>query len=209
MNKASFRKLRKEGFELRENILLDATINALGEIPFNELRLSDISNRVGVPVGTIYHYFTNKEDLLNRAFLKMIDNLNYKISTNNVEKNPKPLKSLSKVIVDFFLENNASFQITAFLNSSLINRDKQNNETAFGILSFFDKNSDLFRAIGYTSGLDLIIYGFYSALVGAISAKKNEMEYFNKTLSLEKDLYYVASDIAEIFESHLILSKKN
>lgn len=51
----------------RPNELLDAALRIFAERGYANTRLEDIAASVGVTKGTIYHYFSTKEDLLLRA----------------------------------------------------------------------------------------------------------------------------------------------
>jgi len=52
----------------RPAALFDAALKAFGTAGFRATRLEDIAEAAGVSKGTIYNYFTNKNDLLLQAF---------------------------------------------------------------------------------------------------------------------------------------------
>ena len=51
----------------RPNEILDAALAVFAERGYRNTRLEHVGEAAGVTKGTIYHYFTNKEDLLLRA----------------------------------------------------------------------------------------------------------------------------------------------
>ena len=54
--------------EKRERIV-DAAIEVFAEKGFHDTRISDIATRAGIAYGLVYHYFKNKEQLLDTIFL--------------------------------------------------------------------------------------------------------------------------------------------
>jgi AcrR family transcriptional regulator len=53
--------------DARPNEILDAALAVFAERGYRNTRLEHVGEAAGVTKGTIYHYFTNKEDLLLRA----------------------------------------------------------------------------------------------------------------------------------------------
>src|SRR3954463_8377818 len=51
----------------RPNEILDAALAVFAERGYRNTRLEHVGEAAGVTKGTIYHYFTNKEELLLRA----------------------------------------------------------------------------------------------------------------------------------------------
>ncbi len=62
----------------KENIF-HATIDLINEIGFSEISMSKIAKKAGVSASTIYIYFENKEDMINKLYLtikqKMIEEI--------------------------------------------------------------------------------------------------------------------------------------
>ncbi|UMZ74627.1 TetR/AcrR family transcriptional regulator [Natranaerofaba carboxydovora] len=52
----------------KEKLILDAGCKIFSERSFHEVRMQEIADFAGVGKGTIYEYFSSKEDLLNRIF---------------------------------------------------------------------------------------------------------------------------------------------
>jgi AcrR family transcriptional regulator len=50
--------------EARRTELMDAALDAFGELGFERASLQDVADRAGVTKGAIYHYFDSKEQLL-------------------------------------------------------------------------------------------------------------------------------------------------
>jgi AcrR family transcriptional regulator len=52
----------------KRNRILDAAIRVFARSDFHRARISDIASEAKVAYGLVYHYFTNKEDILNTLF---------------------------------------------------------------------------------------------------------------------------------------------
>ncbi|MEX0786379.1 MAG: helix-turn-helix domain-containing protein [Dehalococcoidia bacterium] len=58
---------RRRSRQATEEALLDATISLVAEVGANGFTLSDVANRAGVNRALIYHYFEERETLIERA----------------------------------------------------------------------------------------------------------------------------------------------
>ncbi len=55
-----------------------AALELLAEVPFEQLKMSTVASRASVSVGTLYHYFTSKEELFSDGF-KDFDEMIYEM----------------------------------------------------------------------------------------------------------------------------------
>ena len=78
-------KLREKQNKRRAEIL-EAAIPIISETSFDDLSVSDICKSIGISIGTFYHYFTKKNDLLS-GFLVLID--------DDIQENVFPLLILN------------------------------------------------------------------------------------------------------------------
>ncbi len=63
---------QKKSRELKRLNIINAGIDIFAEKGFHETRISDVAKKAGVADGTIYRYFTNKDDLLMSCFEEII-----------------------------------------------------------------------------------------------------------------------------------------
>ena len=86
--------------------MLDAAGRLFGTQRFHEVRMEDIATAAGVGKGTIYRYFSDKEDLylalLERASRQMHDRLER--SVRNLKGSTARLKAMVTAIISFFDE---------------------------------------------------------------------------------------------------------
>ena len=52
----------------KRNLILDAAISVFARTGYHGARVSDIAGEAGIAYGLVYHYFKNKEEILNTIF---------------------------------------------------------------------------------------------------------------------------------------------
>jgi TetR/AcrR family fatty acid metabolism transcriptional regulator len=52
----------------KRNLILDAAIRVFARMGYHGARVSDIAREAGIAYGLVYHYFKNKEEILNTIF---------------------------------------------------------------------------------------------------------------------------------------------
>ena len=52
----------------KRNLILDAAIRVFARLGYHGARVSDIAREAGIAYGLVYHYFTNKEEILDSIF---------------------------------------------------------------------------------------------------------------------------------------------
>src|SRR5437773_9499866 len=86
--------------------MLQAAAGLFGTQRFHEVRMEDIATAAGVGKGTIYRYFSDKEDLylalLERASKQMHDRLERAVS--NMKGSSAKLRAVVSEIISFFDE---------------------------------------------------------------------------------------------------------
>ena len=85
----------------KQRQILDAAVRVFARKGFHDARVSDIAKEAGVAYGLVYHYFTNKEEILNSIFQR-----NWKVVVKmmeSVEEQQKGLKPRLFAIVDFMM----------------------------------------------------------------------------------------------------------
>ena len=91
---------------LQAEKMLHAAAGLFGSQRFHEVRMEDIATAAGVGKGTIYRYFSDKEDLylalLERASRQMHDRLER--SVRNLKGSTARLKAMVTAIISFFDE---------------------------------------------------------------------------------------------------------
>ncbi|MBN2492946.1 MAG: TetR/AcrR family transcriptional regulator [Deltaproteobacteria bacterium] len=98
---AEKRKQRSATQEKRR-LILSAAVRVFAKKGFHRCRISDIAAEAEVAYGLVYHYFENKEDILNSIFDENWGMLAKVIE--NVEEQSNELDAKLQAIVDFILD---------------------------------------------------------------------------------------------------------
>jgi len=106
MAKTQKRK-RKSSTQEKRRQILNAAVRVFSQKGFHRCRISDIASEAEVAYGLVYHYFKNKEEILNTIFdenwgllVKLID---------NVEEQTDDLEGKLKLIVSLILDSYRMF----------------------------------------------------------------------------------------------------
>ncbi len=106
----------------KENIFL-AAMQLISEIGFAETSMSKIAKKANVSPSTIYVYFENKNDMLNKLYLTVKQKISQRILQGIDESNPleRQYELILRNFIEFSLNNKEYFLfIEQFINSPLI-----------------------------------------------------------------------------------------
>lgn len=85
----------------KQRQILDAAVRVFARKGFHTARVSDIAKEAGVAYGLVYHYFTNKEEILASIFQR---NWNVVVKMmENVEEQHQGIRARVTAIVDFMM----------------------------------------------------------------------------------------------------------
>ncbi len=97
------RKKNNTSAQEKRRIILNAAVRVFSQKGFHRCRISDIASEAQVAYGLVYHYFENKEEILNSIFDENWGMLTKVIET--VDEQPDhSLEDKLKAMVDFILD---------------------------------------------------------------------------------------------------------
>ncbi len=96
------KKKRRAATEEKKRLILNAAVHVFAEKGFHRCRISDIATRAGVAYGLVYHYFDNKEAILNTIFEENWGLLD-KVIDNAAEQSSE-LREKLRAVVAFILD---------------------------------------------------------------------------------------------------------
>lgn len=99
----------REEIQDKRAAALKATLELMSEQGFHGTSMSQIARRANIGVGTIYRYFSGKEDLLNALYIDIKTRMTQHILRHYSQDVPvrECLKQLLKDFVQYMLENPA------------------------------------------------------------------------------------------------------
>lgn len=178
-----YRVMRYKDENKNANIF-HATIQLINENGLAETSMSKIAKRAGVSASTIYIYFENKEDLLNKLYLNVKKRMSQAIfynldSTLSVKES---FEIVLKRFVDFSLDNKDYFLfMEQFKNSPLLDKVSSDEgvelfRTIFGLCEK-GKEEHVLKQID----INLIIIFTFQPIIQLLK------EHFNESISINKD----------------------
>ncbi|NMB74517.1 MAG: TetR/AcrR family transcriptional regulator [Myxococcales bacterium] len=100
--KNTFSRQRPEASREKRRRILNAAIQVFSQKGFHQCRISDIASAADVAYGLVYHYFENKEEILNTIFEENWGLLTRAIE--NVGEGPGTIEEKLLNIVSFILD---------------------------------------------------------------------------------------------------------
>jgi len=85
----------------KQNVIFDSAIKIIKEKGFHRARIADIAKEAGISYGLVYHYFKNKEDLLNEILNQWWVGLYHLL--DDIKKTEKNLTGKLRGLILYFL----------------------------------------------------------------------------------------------------------
>ncbi|MDR1245591.1 MAG: TetR/AcrR family transcriptional regulator [Clostridiales Family XIII bacterium] len=97
----------REKSQEKKNGILQATLELVADQGFHGTSISQIANKAGVNVGSIYYYFESKDDILNALYLDCKTRITQRAFCHCTESDSaeKRLKFMIRNIIEYFSEN--------------------------------------------------------------------------------------------------------
>lgn len=117
--------MRRKDFTKRDNII-HAAMDLINERGFSDTPMSQIAKKANVSAATIYVYFDNKEDLINKLYYHAKKKMRDYVLSDYDEHAPieERYKQYLKKFIQFLMNNPQEFLfIEQFQNSPLLNEE--------------------------------------------------------------------------------------
>jgi AcrR family transcriptional regulator len=106
------RSVREESRAVYRKAIMEAAIRIFGRMGFSATKIADIAAEAGVATGTLYNYFSSKEDI----FLSILDDGRERLaaeldSRTTIEDPLLRMRELVRVMFEFLEEHGALFTI--------------------------------------------------------------------------------------------------
>lgn len=100
--------------------ILDTAFRLISEMGFHGMSMGKLSKVSGVAIGTIYHHFSGKEEMLNLLYLELKSQITQAILDRVDEELPvkEQLWNMWSAIVEYYLENKEAFYFMEQFNNS-------------------------------------------------------------------------------------------
>ena len=100
--------------------ILDTAFRLISELGFHGMSMGKLSKVSGVAIGTIYHHFSGKEEMINVLYLELKGQVTRAIVEGVNEELPikERLWAMWSAIVNYYLENKEAFYFMEQFNNS-------------------------------------------------------------------------------------------
>ena len=141
---------QRQAAEMRNHIF-ESTISLIQNHPYKEISVTDICKAAGISTGNFYHYFKNKDDILNQCFRRM----NERFEQHMVDISLPPVDRIFlafSILTDAFEKYGYHFS-TAFLQNEIMNLVPYQDNPERIVYSFaFSAIKDAFAAGDLVNG---------------------------------------------------------
>lgn len=164
--------MRKGEREARRQHVLESTLKLLEKRSFMDLGMRDIAAAAGVSPAAIYRYFGNREELLVEALIHNIIQIIQRFEVDR-RKSSMSLEEFADYVTNYFIDHEATFQMTAYVMVSGKVRPKsleRFNQVMRNFLAEFDL---VLRDSEIPEPVRLFSQAFFSCLAGVAMTYRN------------------------------------
>ena len=178
--------MKEESYD-KKQAALEATLELIAENGFHGTPMSQIAKKANISVGVIYHYFTNKNDLINELYI----DIQIRLSKSIVKCYPQglPIKEhfmrVSKTVFDYFVKHPKELLfLEQYKNSPLIT--PENRQQA---LRLFETPQNFFKVAVEENFIKDLPIEMNTALVSGALNALIKLYLANFIKLEEKDIY--------------------
>jgi TetR/AcrR family fatty acid metabolism transcriptional regulator len=193
----------------KRELILDAALKTFVKRGYNDTKVAEIAAEANVAEGTLYNYFSSKEEILLALFDEkwkmIIENIKSKIST--IENPNDKLKAIFMTIINMLRKDRYLAEIflidmkqsNLFLNNYTINRVLEFINIIEDILKE-GKQKGIYKKNLNTKVAKMVIFGSAQGILMSWLLSESKMI---KDKSFNFSLYSAAKTLKEIFKSGL------
>lgn len=118
-SKAPRRSVREESRAVYRQAILEAAVRVFGSTGFRDAKIADIASEAGVATGTLYNYFSSKEEIFQSILEDGREQMRARVSECVAIVEPlERLRSLLRCLLEFLEEHGALFAIYVQLGTT-------------------------------------------------------------------------------------------
>lgn len=138
----SRRSVREESRAVYQKAILEAGMRVFGSMGFRDAKIADIATEAGVATGTLYNYFSSKEEI----FQSILDDGRERLEVllgecESIEDPLERLRGLLRVLLGFLEQHGAVFAVYMQLGGSELHTLKRGDDEEFrrALLGSFER----------------------------------------------------------------------
>lgn len=118
-SKAPRRSVREESRAVYRQAILEAAVRVFGSTGFRDAKIADIASEAGVATGTLYNYFSSKEEIFQSILEDGREQMRARVSECEAIAEPlERVRALLRMLLEFLEEHGALFAIYVQLGTT-------------------------------------------------------------------------------------------
>jgi uroporphyrinogen-III synthase len=171
--------------EEKKERIIEAASSLFSQKNYHEVMMEDVAKKVSVAKGTVYNYFTSKEELYFTIMLMRMGKLNSSLK-EKIENEKSTIRALYSFVIHlymfmlkyrsfFLIYQKETMKADNELCSELLNHERTLNNLLYGIIGK-GKKENLFRDTEEELASNLILGSIYGAVYRGIEKNFSESE---------------------------------
>ncbi|HUW63873.1 MAG TPA: TetR/AcrR family transcriptional regulator [Spirochaetia bacterium] len=196
--KTTLKKLRENERDVRKNLIIDAATAMFAQKPFKNVSMRDIAAEAGLSPASIYHYFSDRDELFVEAFLREARRVQQGMERLIGEQGTVNLEQVSAEYLlrlmddDSFFPMMIHFMLDGDISPQFVEKF---NTNAVGYV--LDLLEDVFRRNGVQDNVRLLAHAFFACLNGILITFRNNPGRTHQ--ESEKHILRLASLVSAVF----------
>ncbi len=199
-DQSTFEMMRTTEREARRQVIIESAIRMLNRRPFIEIGMRDIAAEAGVSAASIYRYFPGRNDLLVEALTYQIVQIIEDFDQRTVQ-DPFDLVRLAEYVVDYLMDNEATFQMMSYL--MIMGEMSPKMLERFNLVQrrFLNAFGLMLAQSGIKGDLRLFSQAFFASLAGVAMTYRNYPG--RRKEEIRRHMKRLARIIARLFQQGL------
>ncbi len=131
----------------KREIILQAALRVFAQKGFAATKMNDIAQQAGIGKGTLYEYFTSKEDLFFETFFHLFEQYD-QIFQEKLQLTPNPIEKIKLIIQIYFVEfTQQNFDFMQIMMDYWMASARQHHHQNFNLLSLYKNYIQLIAQI--------------------------------------------------------------
>jgi AcrR family transcriptional regulator len=172
-DKSTFMRMREDEREIRKTLIINAAMNLIERMPFQNIGMRDIAAEAGVSAASIYRYFPSRDDLFAEALIRDFIILEQRFERRLDEENAE-LGDLVIDLVDHLLDNEGTYQMMSHF--MIMGQMEPRVLERFNTVQryFLDlMDQVLIKSTGASGRIRMFSHAFFASLAGVIMTFRN------------------------------------
>ena len=160
-------KLKEQERKRRQHIILNSTKSLFEKKTFDEINMREIADLIGISPASIYRFFSSRDELLCGILMKELGNIKKQVA-QKVSGENFTVEDLALYIVDYLLDNEATFRILCYFYTESKINPKASKRFFNSMLASESIIETCMKKFGISGDPFISAYSFFASLTGVV-----------------------------------------